>query len=219
MTMVPSERQMAESVQNELAYWREKAERLELGSVTSPAGYRLVPVEPTEDMLVAFYETYLSKKRLPEDDDGKDWWAAMLRAALSPRIGEDDEALIDAAISKAVDAFVIGETRGRREEIQSAKEANEAEEALRRRIAGLRETLDRYKTYLGCDDASIEARLLAAERELAEVRDKVIEECAAQAESLRHLDYSSESPEWCSGTEDAAAAIRALKTQEPTHDL
>lgn len=46
-----------------------------------PEGFALVPVVPTEEMLVLFYETYLSKKRHHEDDDGEDWWAAMLAAA------------------------------------------------------------------------------------------------------------------------------------------
>lgn len=54
-----------------------------------------------------------------------------------------------------------------------------------------------------------------AERLLTELeayRNKILEEAALAAETLRHPDYSSETPDWCNGTDDAAAAIRKLKT-------
>lgn len=45
------------------------------------------------------------------------------------------------------------------------------------------------------------------ERARAEERER----CAKVAEELRHPDYSSETEDWISGTDHAAAAIRGLK--------
>lgn len=52
------------------------------------------------------------------------------------------------------------------------------------------------------------------ERRAALDRDAVIEACAMAAQELRHPHgRSAETVEWCHGTADAAAAIRALKVQ------
>ncbi len=49
-----------------------------------PSGYRLVPMVPTEDMVVAFAETWFSKVRCIDDHDMTDAYAAMLDAAPLP---------------------------------------------------------------------------------------------------------------------------------------
>lgn len=43
--------------------------------------WKLVPVEPTIDMSVAFAEVFYSGSRAIDDDDIRDWWSAMLAAA------------------------------------------------------------------------------------------------------------------------------------------
>lgn len=49
-----------------------------------PSGYRLVPIVPTENMVVAFAETWFSKVRCIDDHDMTDAYAAMLDAAPLP---------------------------------------------------------------------------------------------------------------------------------------
>jgi hypothetical protein len=51
---------------------------------------------------------------------------------------------------------------------------------------------------------------------LSASRNEIIEECAKVCETLRHVDYPSETSEWSSGTFDCAQAIRALRTKAVT---
>ena len=49
-----------------------------------PHGWKLVPVEPTLEMSIAFGESFYAKERCIDDDQISDWWGAMLSAAPQP---------------------------------------------------------------------------------------------------------------------------------------
>lgn len=49
-----------------------------------PKGYKLVPVEPTDDMVIAFAETWYSKRQAYDDPDMDDAYRDMLAAAPTP---------------------------------------------------------------------------------------------------------------------------------------
>ncbi|WP_242176596.1 hypothetical protein [Pseudomonas sp. MONT-RG-20F-20-E-7-02] len=64
--------------------------------MTIPKGYKLVPVEPTEEMLVVMHDRILIgvnfKKREASILNDKEWWAAVLAAAKTPPQPIYDEA-------------------------------------------------------------------------------------------------------------------------------
>jgi hypothetical protein len=55
--------------------------RAALATAQTPAGWKLVPVEPTEEMVVAFAEAWFSKARPIDDCEMNDAYAEMLAAA------------------------------------------------------------------------------------------------------------------------------------------
>lgn len=57
-----------------------------------PKGYKLVPAEPTTDMVIAFAETWYSKRRAYDDPDMDDAYRDMLAAAPTPPQPIYDEA-------------------------------------------------------------------------------------------------------------------------------
>lgn len=59
----------------------------------APDGWKLVPIEPTDDMIVAFAEQWYSKVRCIDDCQMQDCYAAMLAAgpALGKQAGNDQE--------------------------------------------------------------------------------------------------------------------------------
>lgn len=57
-----------------------------------PKGYKLVPVEPTYDMVIAFAETWYSKRQAYDDPDMDDAYRDMLAAAPTPPQPIYDEA-------------------------------------------------------------------------------------------------------------------------------
>jgi hypothetical protein len=65
-------------------------------SILTPA-WRLVPVEPTLDMSIAFGETFYIKSRAIDDDYITDWWQAMLEAAPSPELPAERARLVQQA--------------------------------------------------------------------------------------------------------------------------
>ena len=98
-----------------------------------------------------------------------------VRAALSPTIGADDEALLRACD----DALAAGDS--------DAAEA--AREALRRHIAGLR---DKYEIADWCNDQSL--RLYHAERKRAEAAERELAACKAAGSGRSPIpdDYDSD---------------------------
>ncbi|VFR96445.1 phage-related hypothetical protein [plant metagenome] len=68
-----------------LAGWIERNPTPSLqAQASAPAGYVLVPVEHTLDMVIAFAEVWYSKRRAIDDHDMQDAYAAMLAAAPTP---------------------------------------------------------------------------------------------------------------------------------------
>jgi hypothetical protein len=59
---------------------------------TSPKGWKLMPVEPTDDMIVAFAEQWYSKARCIDDCEMEDCYAAMIAAAPTPTDSGKEEA-------------------------------------------------------------------------------------------------------------------------------
>lgn len=59
------------------------------GVASVPEGYALVPLEPTDDMTVAFAEAWFSKARPIDDCEMSDAYAAMLAAAPTPTAPAD----------------------------------------------------------------------------------------------------------------------------------
>lgn len=57
-----------------------------------PKGYKLVPVEPTDDMVIVFAETWYSKRQAYDDPDMLDAYRDMLAAAPTPPQPIYDEA-------------------------------------------------------------------------------------------------------------------------------
>lgn len=57
-----------------------------------PKGYKLVPVEPTDDMIVAFAEAWYSKRQTIDDPEMMDAYRDMLAAAPAPPQPIYDEA-------------------------------------------------------------------------------------------------------------------------------
>ena len=57
-----------------------------------PKGYKLVPVEPTDDMVIAFAETWYSKRQAYDDPDMLDAYRDMLATAPTPPQPIYDEA-------------------------------------------------------------------------------------------------------------------------------
>ncbi|WMR34749.1 hypothetical protein [Metapseudomonas otitidis] len=53
-----------------------------------PEGWKLVPIKPTDDMVVAFAEQWYSKKQVYDDPDMDDAYASMLSAAPTPPASE-----------------------------------------------------------------------------------------------------------------------------------
>lgn len=49
-----------------------------------PEGFKLVPVEPTDDMIVSFAEAWYSKRQAIDDPDMTDAYRDMLAAAPTP---------------------------------------------------------------------------------------------------------------------------------------
>ncbi|WP_104910537.1 hypothetical protein [Pseudomonas sp. LG1D9] len=49
-----------------------------------PKGFKLVPVKPTDDMVIAFSETWYSKRQAYDDPDMDDAYRDMLAAAPTP---------------------------------------------------------------------------------------------------------------------------------------
>ncbi|EOI5740718.1 hypothetical protein ACMS02_001409 [Cronobacter turicensis] len=54
------------------------------GKVVVPAGWKLMPIEPTVEMQIAFAETWFSKVRCVDDCELEDAYIAMLAAAPEP---------------------------------------------------------------------------------------------------------------------------------------
>ncbi|ALB54869.1 Hypothetical phage protein [Cronobacter universalis NCTC 9529] len=54
------------------------------GKASVPAGWKLVPIEPTVEMQIAFAETWFSKVRCIDDCELEDAYIAMLAAAPEP---------------------------------------------------------------------------------------------------------------------------------------
>ncbi|WJM93398.1 hypothetical protein QDY63_11135 [Pseudomonas brenneri] len=57
-----------------------------------PKGFKLVPVKPTDDMVIAFAETWYSKRQAYDDPDMDDAYRDMLTAAPTPPQPIFDEA-------------------------------------------------------------------------------------------------------------------------------
>lgn len=49
-----------------------------------PEGYKLVPLEPTDDMVIAFAEAWYSKRQAYDDPDMLDAYRDMLAVAPQP---------------------------------------------------------------------------------------------------------------------------------------
>jgi DNA-binding IclR family transcriptional regulator len=57
----------------------------------------------------------------------------------------------------------------------------------------------------------LEVELAVAQAERDKARNNALEEAAQVCDELRNKDYSSEDERWVAGTDDCAAAIRAMK--------
>ena len=84
--------------------------------------------------------------------------------------------------------------------------------AIRRQIA-TRKSVQEGKPDRIADILEEAARVIAAIEQRDEARNDALEEAAKVCDRLRNKNYSSE--EWVAGTDDCAAAIRAMKESAP----
>ena len=83
---------------------------------------------------------------------------------------------------------------------------------IRRQIA-TRKSVQEGKPDRIADILEEAARVIAAIEQRDEARNDALEEAAKVCDRLRNKNYSSE--EWVAGTDDCAAAIRAMKESAP----
>lgn len=151
--------------------------------------WRLVPVAPTDDMIVAFAESWYSKKQVIDDPDMLDAYAAML--AVAPDAPEDAQSARIAKLERECE-------RLRKEvdkRIDQGRNSHEMLNGVLRQNAELRGELSVIR--------SSEAH------ELGKVRAE-LEACRKDAERANYWKQRAKSAEGHLWTSDASAAIRAL---------
>lgn len=133
------------------------------------------------------------------------------RAQPKPEVAPDDEALIT---SLEMESAAVSECfqNGSQDEIHEATDdLKKAREALRRRIAELRATSLKYQLAFGDRDNDahrLADRVAELKAALAACRDKTIEDACAAVDATILDERQSRITQ---------AAIRALKTKEPTN--